>query len=597
MDKKKKRSLISSIMLLCSLVVVATASAVGFNGLMSVKSMATRAYNIYEKAVYEGYDAEIKSQVQATIAILQGEYDNVKAGLKTEEQAKNDAKETIRVMRYRDDQSGYFWIDDTNYILVMHPVLVQNEGTNRKDLQDPNGVMIVQEILKTCQSPEKGGFNEFYFTKADGVTVAPKRAYSQIFEPWGWMVSTGNYIDDMQADMGEIKGALDDSYNSMLMRIDLVFIFTIAVTLVIAYFVGIRLVKPLKDIQNFAGIMSEGDLTTTVNIKNNNEIGRTADALLVAQKNMRDLLEAIVDVAHNLNIALENFDQSFNNMRTSIGDVTTAVDSIANNITDQASSTNDASGEVKVIAEKIGKTGAEVAALNENADSMRKLSTSAMDALNELVEISNNTKENIDIMQEQTETTNDSVKQITMAAELITEISEQTSLLALNANIEAARAGESGKGFAVVADEIGKLAQQSANSVEEIKAVLSNLSDNSLRSIEIMQEINHSVDTQVGSLSDTKNIFNKLYSELDNCVNSVQTIDMMTNDIDRQREGVTQALSVLNNLAQDNAAVTEETSAMSAELSGAVNDASKVIGDLESKMQMLLDDVAKFKIQ
>lgn len=89
-------------------------------------------------------------------------------------QAKEDAKETIRVMRYRDDQSGYFWIDDTDYTLVMHPILSEQEGNNRYELEDQNGIMIIQEIMKVCQSAEKGGYNEFYFTKAGGYRCTVK---------------------------------------------------------------------------------------------------------------------------------------------------------------------------------------------------------------------------------------------------------------------------------------------------------------------------------------------------------------------------------------------------------------------------------------
>lgn len=182
--KKKQKSLKWSIMLLSLIIVVLTASAIGLNGIISIKEISKTAYNTYEKAENDGYKIEIKSQVQSTISVLQSEYDKYKAGDKSEKQAKEDAKETIRIMRYRDDQSGYFWIDDTDYILVMHPILAEDEGKNRKQLEDKNGVMIIQEILKACNSSDKGGFNEFYFTKSDGVTVAPKLAYSQIFEPW-----------------------------------------------------------------------------------------------------------------------------------------------------------------------------------------------------------------------------------------------------------------------------------------------------------------------------------------------------------------------------------------------------------------------------
>lgn len=169
-------------------------------------------------------------------------------------------------MRYRDDQSGYFWIDDTDYILIMHPILTENEGANRYELKDQNGVMIIQEIMKVCQSPERGGYNEFYFTKADGVTVAPKIAYSQIFEPWGWVVSTGNYVDDMNLEMSETNAKINASYDSTLTRINIVFIFTIALALLIAFLYGKQIVKPLKAMQTFADTLATGNLTTSVDI-------------------------------------------------------------------------------------------------------------------------------------------------------------------------------------------------------------------------------------------------------------------------------------------------------------------------------------------
>ena len=92
-----------------------------------------------------------------------------------------------------------------DYVLVMHAVLTEQEGDNRKELKDRNGIMITQSVVSVCNSADKGGYNEFYFTKSDGVTVAPKIAYSQLFEPWGWAVCTGNYVDDMNAAKAIVK--------------------------------------------------------------------------------------------------------------------------------------------------------------------------------------------------------------------------------------------------------------------------------------------------------------------------------------------------------------------------------------------------------
>ena len=593
-EKKKYKSMRNSIMLMCTGIAVVAALIVGGNAMLSVRSMAGYANEIYQNAEDEGYRTEIKSQVQSTIAVLQSEYDKAQAGEKTEEQAKEDAKEIIRIMRYRDDQSGYFWIDDTDYILVMHPVLTEQEGNNRYDLKDQDGVMIVQSIMKVCQSADKGGYNQFSFTKADGVTVAPKVAYSEIFEPWGWAVSTGNYVDDMQANMDAVQAEIEAMTNSLFMRIDVVFVVIVVVVLVLAFVYGTQMVKPLKEIQEFARHLAEGNLTWEVHVKAKNEIGLTGELLGAARRNTRKLLQDITEVASGVSGALKSFDSAFNNMKTSIDETSTAVNSIANNVSEQASSTDDAAGEVSVMAERIERADDEIRVLDDNAKDMKRLSEQSMNTLNNLIKVNDSARENITAMANQTESTNQAVQQIEVAANLINEIADQTNLLALNASIEAARAGESGRGFAVVADEIGKLANQSAASVEEIRRVIEELITKTSKSVQIMKEMNKSVDVQVSSLSETYSIFEDLYHELDNCVNAVQNIGDMTGEIENQRANVTQSLDRLNNLAQDNAAVAQETSAMTGELSNIVDDSNQIVSELEDKVKVLLSDIEKF---
>lgn len=594
--KQKSISLKTSIMLLFLIMVVFTASAIGYNGILSIKQISSTSYQTYVTSVNEGYNTEIKSQIQSTLSVLQNEYNLYLSGKKTEEQAKEDAKEIIRCMRYRDDKSGYFWIDDTNYILIMHPILSENEGTNRMNLEDQNGVMIIQEIMKVCQSAEKGGYNEFYFTKADGVTVAPKIAYSEIFEPWGWVVSTGNYIDDIEANMEIVKADIQSTYDHLMSRVNLVFAIAVTISLVIAFFYGTYLIHPLKEIQSFADVLSSGDMTAEVSVKQKNEIGQTAASLQIAQKNMRELLQDITGVAQSVQDVINEFERTFSNMTHSINEVSVSVDTLSSNVTEQASSTDEATNEVDTMAQKIHSTDSEINALNQNTADMKQLSEQSMATLNSLLTVNTKTQTDLVEMHRQTETMNQSVQKIQIAANLINEISEQTSLLALNASIEAARAGEFGKGFAVVADEIGKLAQQSADSVEEIHEILDDLLSNSSRSMEIMREINESAHSQVNSLSETKDTFTELYKQLDDFVNSVQSIDNMTQEIEQQRVSVTQALTVLNQLAQNNATVTQETSGMSLELLRVVNESEEIVSTLNEKVKVLVANIKKFKI-
>ena len=133
-------------MLICFIAVLAVSTMISTLSIISIRRSFTQSMNVYHSAKDEGYRQEIVSETQSAISMVQMEYDLYKDGKQTEDEAKERAKEDIRNFRYRDDQSGYFWIDDLDYNLVMHPILTDQEGNNRKDLKDQKGNMIIQMI-------------------------------------------------------------------------------------------------------------------------------------------------------------------------------------------------------------------------------------------------------------------------------------------------------------------------------------------------------------------------------------------------------------------------------------------------------------------
>lgn len=595
-EKKHIKSLKTMLTAVCVLMGTAVCLAIGITGIIALRSISNDAYKQYEEAKNEGYQIEIKSQVQSVLAVLQAEYEKASSGQMSEEDAKKEAAEIVRAMRYRDDGSGYFWIDGTDYTLVMHPILTDQEGTNRYELEDQNGVMITQEIIKVCQSSEGGGYNEFYFTKSDGVTVAPKVAYSELFEPWGWAVSTGNYVDEMEAEMHGVDQNITFRFYRACAIMAGWCIVLLLVTIAVSLTVGEKLVAPLRKMQQFADQLSKGDLTEDIVVSQKNEIGATADNLNVARHQMNLLVKDITKASQDIGDAIVQFEEAFASMEKSISEVDVAVEGIAQNITNQAESTMDAANEVNAIAEGIDSTSNEVASLSKNSDDMRLLSQECSDKLGELVQVNMNTKEDVLDMHKQTEVTNEAAENIRRAAGLIDAIAEQTNLLALNASIEAARAGESGKGFAVVASEIGQLASQSAETVEKISKIIDDLIGNTEKSLVIMDRVSGTVDHQVGTLNETQDIFNHLYENLNRCIASIATIGTMTEEIERQRQGITSVLGTLNSLAQDNAASSEETSAMTTDLAHIVNRSKQTVAEMKKDIDVLQADVNQFSV-
>ncbi len=587
-----KRSLVLMSLILVLLAVI----VVGVVSILGIESMSKMANSDYEKAKVEGYDAEITSQVQAVLSILQSEYDKVQTGELSEEEAKQEAAEIVRAIRYGDDSSGYFWIDDTDYILVMHPILPEQEGSNRYTLEDQNGIMIIQSIYSVCTSAEKAGFNEFYFTKSDGVTVAPKRAYSAMFEPWNWMISTGNYIDEMEADMKNVKSTIKNTE----IRLEVAMVVAGIIIAVAAVFASVvfggAICAPLTKIQKLADRMAVGDLSSNVDIRSNNEYGKTGKALNDAQTQMVGLISNIKHISMDLENAVTEFSDNFSRMDESIQNVSIAINEIAENINQQAESTATASDNVERMAEGIEEAAHEITALEGNSEIMADRSAKSMDSFKQLIDINEKTKVDIDSMYTQTENNNEAVNRIREAAGLIGDIAEQTNLLSLNASIEAARAGEAGKGFSVVAEEIGKLAQQSDDTVGQITNIIEELTVNSENSMGIMKAMSEASDIQVNVIQQTREMFMELKNASDACTASIRTISERMDNLNAQRESITDTIVTLNNIATDNASSTQETSAMSSELGSAVTQASELVQSLANDMNVLTENLNIFKL-
>ncbi|MFG6377686.1 MAG: methyl-accepting chemotaxis protein [Lachnospiraceae bacterium] len=584
------------ILIICILVSIPTIG-LAFLGIHYLKQSMTESAELYEESMLDGYSMEIKSQVQGALAVVQSYYDRSQKGELTEEEAQKMAADAVRAMRYRDDASGYIWIDGEDYILVMHPILTEQEGNNRYDLTDQNGVKVTQNIVSSAK--KGGGYNEFYFTKSDGKTVAPKLAYSEMFKPWGWAVATGNYVDDMDAKIDAQKESIQKEFSDMLMLYSIAAVVMLIAALIISALSGLRITKGIKQVEGNLEQAAIGDLSFTVKpslLKRADEIGQMARSLENVRQSLANMLSSVVHTGETLNQSSEKFSEKFAHISSSIRDTNQAIEDLAQGATNQANETETVNNKIVELGGVIEIEEDGVHKLEEAVSAMAEYSVGASKSIKELDQITRTTIETIDVVSEQTNKNNDSAADINRTIEIIKGLAAQTNLLSLNASIEAARAGEAGRGFAVVAEEIRNLSEESASSAQEIEAIVKELVGNVEVSVNKMQEVTNNVQKQQNCLNETREAFENLNKEVSQVEDVTNQIGKQTKILNSLKKIVTDSINSLASVVEQNAASTEETSASMVLLSQTIDECTEDTQGLVDLSRRQSEQAGRFQL-
>ncbi len=595
--RKGFRSLTAMLISIIFLMIAVSAAGLASLGVYYLRQSMNESAQLYEESMMDGYLMEIKSQVQGALGVIQDFYERSQSGELTVEEAQQLAKDAVRYMRYRDDASGYIWIDGSDYMLVMHPILTEQEGTNRYDLTDQNGVKVTQSVVACAEGG--GGFNEFYFTKSDGVTVAPKIAYSEMFEPWGWAVATGNYVDDMNAKIDGMKVHIEEEFSKMLTIYGILAAILLALALVLSALGGMRITRGIKLVEGNLRQAAVGDMSFTVShslLQRADEIGEMARSLENVRQSLASMLGSVVHTGEALNKSSEKFSEKFEYISESIQNTNQAIEDLAKGATNQANETEIVNDKIKELGGVIEVEKNGVNQLEGTVSAMTKHTAGASESIQELERITKLTIETIEIVSEQTNRNNDSAASINKAVEIIKGLAGQTNLLSLNASIEAARAGDAGRGFAVVAEEIRNLSEESSGNAKEIESIVKELIGNVESSVSKMEEVTRNVQKQQICLKETREAFRSLSNEVTQVEGVTKEIGEQTEILNSLKQIVTDSVNSLASVVEENAASTEETSASMMLLSQTLGECREDTAGLVELSHRQNEEAGKFRL-
>ena len=388
-------------------------------------------------------------------------------------------------------------------------------------------------------------------------------------------------------------------YESTL-RSTVIFMICIAIVgFVVALLIVRNIVRTIQKSVSDLNEVAEGKLNFAVSKKmtsRGDEVGNIARAIDSLMNSFIEIVNSLHGSSDTLTDFSESIKDNFAAINESISNINVAMDEIAIGATGQADATQAVTGEMNDMGVAVEKASENIGVLKRSTGEMETSNREVSETLNELVSISTSTRKSIEIVQKQTNDTNQSAMEIQNVVDLISDIAGQTNLLSLNASIEAARAGEQGRGFAVVADEVRKLAEQSRQSAEQIEVIVRELIEKSNHSVEAMDVVMEDIESQNEKLNQTKNVFGHLNTEIINVTNAVDSIAAEIETIDKAKDKVYGNLESLAAISEENAASTQETSATMTQLSELVNECDNAVGKLGGISDALVGNVNKFTL-
>ena len=554
-------SIRARVLILALVPVIALAAFLTYYNFEQARKIGAQAVSSFSTDMETSKRQELKNYVELARTSIAHLHDHPDAA--TNPAIKAEAWKILSQLRFNDSGSiGYFFAYDSQGVNVMHGVNPALVGKNLFDFKDPNGVLMIQQLITAAQ---KGGdFTPYSWENTQTKGIEPKLGYSIMLPKWNVMLGTGFWISGLEQQVTQMENSVANSIRGTLVASLITATLALAIIVALALLVVRTISTPLSStvlaMRDVA--QGDGDLTRRLQVAGRDEIGALANAFNSFADQVQGLVRNINSTSATLNDSsielaqiMAQAERGVEQQKSESDQVATAMDEMTATAQEVASSASEAS-----------KAAHNAASQVNDAQSLVAQTQTVIAGLTEQV------SEGVQII----ETLGADAQRIDSVLEVIRNIAEQTNLLALNAAIEAARAGESGRGFAVVADEVRTLASRTQSSIQEIQHTIEALQHDSSKAVSTITAISqrseetvtqtHAVSQALQSITEAVNIINDMNLQIASAaeeqtavsghinqnIHQIVAINQQTSEGTRQAGQATARLSQLAaQLAQD----------------------------------------------
>ncbi|RUM54539.1 MAG: methyl-accepting chemotaxis protein [Marinomonas sp.] len=441
-------------------------------------------YNQYNESL-KARKQQVKEQVDNAYSLIQYYHDQ--ASVIGEEAAKQQALKAVAALRY--GSGGYFWINDYQHTLLMHPLKPQLNGSDVTNKTDASGNHHWQAMVTTVKQQGEG-FVEYTYKGPQVDTPEEKVSFVKGLKDWNWIVGSGVFYTDVKAAFwSNVKVSL------------IIETLLVLAALTVSCFVVRSIVRPLKAVTAHLQTVASGDMTQHLELNRKDELGILADSANQMSLALGNTLGSVSNAIQELQaVSLQmrtntantkgGMDAQFNEVEK----LATAMNEMSYSIRDVANNAKDTANATQVVQETTRSSSKDLSETNQN---IQTLTHHVEGANTVIIELLSQTQE------------------IESVLGVIGDISEQTNLLALNAAIEAARAGEQGRGFAVVADEVRTLASRTQSSTVEIRNIIEKLQQQSSNASQSMATSTEQAEKGAERMRNAANNLAKMLQQVD----------------------------------------------------------------------------------